>query len=187
MQRPSSLQANSLVSITQYSRNALGPSLAVGRLFIDAERIGSGSDTKGKAVAVLHTWKDHLWGMGSKGDPPEAIPAPVIVPTADSADWLAGESSSPPEPCPDPVHVPSGGDTPENEVVVRPTGSPTPDHAKSETLTPEGTITVASSMPLPHPISRRVVHHPNISSPSPQDFSGITPLIGLPHASFRFL
>lgn len=25
---------------------------------------------KGKAVNILHTWKDHLWEMGRKEDPP---------------------------------------------------------------------------------------------------------------------
>lgn len=32
------------------------------------------ADEKGKAVLVLHTWKDHLWEMGQKGDVPPGAP-----------------------------------------------------------------------------------------------------------------
>ena len=39
---------------------------------IDADKIDHGV-TKGKAVIVLHAWKDHLWAIGSKGEPPEAV------------------------------------------------------------------------------------------------------------------
>jgi translation initiation factor 2D len=39
---------------------------------IDADKIDHGV-TKGKAVIVFHTWKDHLWAIGSKGEPPEAV------------------------------------------------------------------------------------------------------------------
>lgn len=34
------------------------------------DRSDKGDDVKGKAVIVLHTWKDHLWDMGKKGDLP---------------------------------------------------------------------------------------------------------------------
>jgi translation initiation factor 2D len=44
----------------------------VGRMAVDADKIDHGV-TKGKAVIVLHTWKDHLWAIGSKGEPPEAV------------------------------------------------------------------------------------------------------------------
>ncbi|KAI0298457.1 hypothetical protein B0F90DRAFT_1952301 [Multifurca ochricompacta] len=50
-----------------------GPPLAVGRMAVDPNSIDHGV-TKGKAVLVLHTWKDHLWALGSKKDPPEAVP-----------------------------------------------------------------------------------------------------------------
>lgn len=39
---------------------------------VDADKIDHGV-TKGKAVIVLHTWKDHLWAIGSKGEPPEDV------------------------------------------------------------------------------------------------------------------
>lgn len=64
--------AGSLVGIAQFTRDARGPPLAVGHLAVDADKINR-SATKGKAVIVLHTWKDHLWAIGSKGEPPEAV------------------------------------------------------------------------------------------------------------------
>lgn len=40
-------------------------------------------DAKGKAVYVLHTWKDHLWEMGvnKKLEVPE--PRPIVIPQSD--------------------------------------------------------------------------------------------------------
>ena len=51
----------------------------------DTLRSAEEKDTKGKAVYVLHTWKDALWEMGpSKGTDP---PAPrVVSSTADDSD-----------------------------------------------------------------------------------------------------
>ena len=64
--------SGTLVGIAQFVRDARGPPLAVGRMAVDADKIDHGV-TKGKAVIVLHTWKDHLWAIGSKGEPPEAV------------------------------------------------------------------------------------------------------------------
>ena len=64
--------SGTLVGVAQFVRDAWGPPLAVGRMAIDADKIDHGV-TKGKAVIVLHTWKDHLWAIGSKGEPPEAV------------------------------------------------------------------------------------------------------------------
>ncbi|KAI0052419.1 hypothetical protein FA95DRAFT_1601793 [Auriscalpium vulgare] len=72
VQRPTSLHADALVSVTQYIPGGRGPPLAVGRLAVDL-RVEEDDGRKGKAVTVLHTWKDHLWGMGAKGEPPEAL------------------------------------------------------------------------------------------------------------------
>jgi translation initiation factor 2D len=44
---------------------------------IDSDKVHQ-SVTKGKAVIVLHTWKDHLWSIGSKGEPPEAVSASAV-------------------------------------------------------------------------------------------------------------
>ncbi|GJE88956.1 eukaryotic translation initiation factor SUI1 family protein [Phanerochaete sordida] len=76
------LAIDQLVSVTQYHRERLGPPLAVGRMAVtsDTLRQADEQDTKGKAVYVLHTWKDCLWDMGvsSKMDVPEPreIPKP---------------------------------------------------------------------------------------------------------------
>ncbi|KAF8556748.1 hypothetical protein OG21DRAFT_1408399 [Imleria badia] len=60
-----------LVSIVQHtdgSTSTCGPPLAVGRLAVDSNTLKTGA--KGKAVHVLQTWKDHLFDMGNKVDPP---------------------------------------------------------------------------------------------------------------------
>ncbi|KAG6884615.1 hypothetical protein C0993_009527 [Termitomyces sp. T159_Od127] len=68
-----------LVSILQYSNIRGAPTLsaplAVGRMALPGDQLGQGTQEKGKAVFVLHTWKDHLWDLGSRGDAPEAIPS----------------------------------------------------------------------------------------------------------------
>jgi translation initiation factor 2D len=46
-------------------------------LAVDADKINRGV-TKGKAVILLHTWKDHLWAIGSKGEPPEAVSSSAV-------------------------------------------------------------------------------------------------------------
>lgn len=73
MQAPVDTSAGTLVGVAEVARDARGPPLAVGRMAIDADKIDNGV-TEGKAVIVLHTWKDHLWAIGSKGDPPQAVP-----------------------------------------------------------------------------------------------------------------
>jgi len=51
---------------------------------VDAGKIDHGV-TKGKAVIVLHTWKDHLWAIGSKGEPPAAVSVSVSAPDDEEA------------------------------------------------------------------------------------------------------
>lgn len=41
---------------------------------------------KGKAVNIVHTWKDHLWEMGGKDDPP----APRVVELTQKTDSETG-------------------------------------------------------------------------------------------------
>ncbi|KII84045.1 hypothetical protein PLICRDRAFT_57876 [Plicaturopsis crispa FD-325 SS-3] len=75
------LSPGRLVSITQYAGpGKRGPPLAVGRMVVSSgELIGDegggieGEGRKGKAVRVLHTWKDHLWEVGKGGDVPEVV------------------------------------------------------------------------------------------------------------------
>lgn len=78
--------AGALVGVAQIARDAWrGPPLAVGRMAIDADKIDNGV-TKGKAVVVLHTWKDHLWALGSKSEPPDAVPVPAAAAAAATGD-----------------------------------------------------------------------------------------------------
>jgi translation initiation factor 2D len=72
VQHSSSLQAHQLVSITEYVRDPkrIGPPLAVGRMAVDSDVL-SQDGARGKAVFVLHAWKDHLFDMGHKGNPPD--------------------------------------------------------------------------------------------------------------------
>lgn len=72
MQAPADAPSGTLVGIARFVRDARGPPLAVGHMALDADKIDHGV-TKGKAVIVLHTWKDHLWAIGSKGEPPEDV------------------------------------------------------------------------------------------------------------------
>ncbi|KAI8318861.1 hypothetical protein GQ54DRAFT_293732 [Martensiomyces pterosporus] len=46
---------------------------AVGVLAIDTKDIRSVAGAKGKAVLIMHTYKDHLWEAGSKSAPPETL------------------------------------------------------------------------------------------------------------------
>ena len=72
MQVPPDAPVGSLVGVAQFARGARGPPLAVGRMATDSDKVNQ-SVTKGKAVIILHTWKDHLWSIGSKGGPPGAV------------------------------------------------------------------------------------------------------------------
>ena len=49
----------------------LSPPVAVGRMALSSNQILKAEDGRGKAVYISHTWKDHLWDMGSKKDIPE--------------------------------------------------------------------------------------------------------------------
>ena len=43
----------------------------------DSDKVDQ-SVTKGEAVIVLLAWMAHLWSIGSKGDPPEAVSASAV-------------------------------------------------------------------------------------------------------------
>ncbi|KAI6001735.1 hypothetical protein EDC04DRAFT_2583890, partial [Pisolithus marmoratus] len=61
-----------LVAIAQYvtdSPTMRGPPLAVGRLEADLDKLKARG--KGKAIHLLHSWKDYLFAVGSKADPPQ--------------------------------------------------------------------------------------------------------------------
>jgi len=77
VQVPLDAPAGSLVGVAQFARDARGPPLAVGRMATDSDKVNQ-SVTKGKAVIILHTWKDHLWSAGSKGEPPGAVSVSAV-------------------------------------------------------------------------------------------------------------
>ncbi|KAJ7088555.1 eukaryotic translation initiation factor SUI1 family protein [Mycena crocata] len=71
-----SLKEGQLVTVSQYTHGGnptLSAPLAVGRMALSSDQIQDGRQEKGKAVYILHTWKDHLWDMGSKPDMPESV------------------------------------------------------------------------------------------------------------------
>lgn len=84
-----SLTAGSAVAIAS-TKSPTVP-LAVGRLLLDAKDIKE--DDKGKAVRVLHTWKDTLWLSGSKVDPPSDL-----KPLQKALEEQAEKTSDAPEP-----------------------------------------------------------------------------------------
>jgi len=45
----------------------------MGCMAIDSDKVNQ-SITKGNVAIVLHAWKDHLWSIGSKGEPPRPCP-----------------------------------------------------------------------------------------------------------------
>jgi translation initiation factor 2D len=85
VQHSPGLEPQRLVSVTQYRAGALGPPLAVGRTALAGDALGA-ENVKGKAVHVLHTWKDKLWelGKGREADVPEPEPMTASQPDAQS-------------------------------------------------------------------------------------------------------
>jgi translation initiation factor 2D len=76
------LHLNQLVSITQHhTSQTRGPPLAVGRMMVSEDKMADAG--KGKAVKVLHTWKDALWQLGGGGDLPEVVELDVRDAVAD--------------------------------------------------------------------------------------------------------
>jgi len=73
-QPSASLPVGQLVCITQEYEPTkggtarVGPALAVGRMVISSDLVEGGK--KGKALTLLHAWKDQLWEMGGGEKPP---------------------------------------------------------------------------------------------------------------------
>ncbi|EEB96835.1 hypothetical protein MPER_03958, partial [Moniliophthora perniciosa FA553] len=89
-----SLKEVQLVSVCKYESHngtpTLSPPLAVGRMAVSSDQLADGGREKGKAVIVLHTWKDHLWEMGNKSEPPEDVPIQRNGADAEKADGENG-------------------------------------------------------------------------------------------------
>jgi translation initiation factor 2D len=140
VQAPTGASVGSLVGIAQVMRDAQGPPLAVGRMAVCSDKIDNGV-TKGKAVNVLHTWKDYLWAMGCKVDPPEAVP--LVAAGVDAAvdgnqekdggaDGSSQSTDAPP---------PSGTvQQPVERLPVEAQGEPVEGPVAEEKLTPEGNV-----------------------------------------------
>uniref|UniRef100_D8QDE9 SUI1 domain-containing protein n=1 Tax=Schizophyllum commune (strain H4-8 / FGSC 9210) TaxID=578458 RepID=D8QDE9_SCHCM len=101
------LQKGQLVAVRRLIGGAspkVSPPLAVGHMALSSDELKE--DHKGKAVLITHTWKDHLWEMGPKTEPPEDTP--LTAPTADVGD--ANGSSKEPDATPTlkgPVYTPA--------------------------------------------------------------------------------
>ena len=63
---PSDLRVDQLVSV----RTRAGAPLAIGRMAVDSSAL-TVPGAHGKAALILHVYKDKLWEMGSRSDPPE--------------------------------------------------------------------------------------------------------------------
>ncbi|KJA22113.1 hypothetical protein HYPSUDRAFT_55031 [Hypholoma sublateritium FD-334 SS-4] len=116
---PAELREQQLVVVRQYERRdnqpELSPPVAIGRMALPGDQLHSSTTEKGKAVHVLHTWKDYLWDMGSKKDIPEstaviAASAPVIDDEDGSETEEANANADdatppPPSPPPEPLDI----------------------------------------------------------------------------------
>ena len=101
---PPSLGEHQLVAIRRYSKksegSALSSPLAVGRMALPSNQLKPGK--KGKAVLVIHTWKDHLWEMGSKWEMPEdtILDTAVVEEEAEEEDQPLTKEEDTPTPAP---------------------------------------------------------------------------------------
>ncbi|PIA12675.1 hypothetical protein COEREDRAFT_78698 [Coemansia reversa NRRL 1564] len=67
---------------------------AIGTLAVDTKDIHRDSGAKGKAVLIAHTYRDHLWGSGSKAELPEIGSSRSTLPASNTASMGEGSSSS---------------------------------------------------------------------------------------------
>ena len=127
VQHTPSLPADRLVSITQYhpdSGDKIGPPLAVGRMALPSNEIRE-DGKKGKAVYVLHTWKDCLWELGSGGD----VPEPREVVEVHQKDKNDGEEVG---------HEADGASPEEEPKITAPAMDKAPPETSGLTLSPQG-------------------------------------------------
>ncbi|KAF5391975.1 hypothetical protein D9757_003244 [Collybiopsis confluens] len=83
-----------LVAIRKYEHDPpmMSPPLAVGRMAISSDRMKE--STHGKAVLVLHMWKDYLWELGPSGiEVPPSIP--LVITKAPNDGQEAQEQQEP--------------------------------------------------------------------------------------------
>jgi translation initiation factor 2D len=75
VQHSPQLSKDQLIGITQYTPAGLGPPLAVGIMAMSGDELAK-EDVSGKAVLLIHAWKDHLWTMGKNRGAPPPDPSP---------------------------------------------------------------------------------------------------------------
>lgn len=94
VQHSPSLSVGQLVCVTQYYPPVngvpqIGPALAVGYMTLSGDQVGGTG--KGKAVNIVHIWKDNLWEKGGKGDPPAQRVVELNQPDIDGESPASGE------------------------------------------------------------------------------------------------
>jgi len=82
---------------------------------------------KGKAVFVLHTWKDCLWELGTGGDVPEAIEIPAV-----------GEKEGEDSEDRDSQEVDNAGPSNAPETITASAGETPPETSNRSALSPQG-------------------------------------------------
>lgn len=171
VQHAPSLKKDELVSIVQYDHvSEMGTPIAVGRMALNMDGSVDGDRSKGKAVHVLHTWKDYLWDLGTKGD------LPVMTKKMTEGEEDANINTKVDEAAVD-VNItqpePEKAVLPDPESTYTPQGIHKPHHRLLLSLTV---------------VSRRgFVVTPNIPPPSHPHESVQTPRIILPYISYQLL
>ena len=129
-----------LVAITQHtntSPTARGPPLAVGRLAVDLNVMRAGG--KGKAVYVLHTWKDHMFDLGRKGDPPGIVEMEVVGEAIEGGDLKTAADPAGVEDSPD-AHAGEGDDKNADRSDLQPNVGSPPSAAPKTRVQPEAQL-----------------------------------------------
>ena len=146
--------------MTKDGKSAVSPPLVVGRMALPSVEIRS-AGKKGKAVLVIHTWKDHLWDMGSKQDVPEDT-----ILTTSNGEMNEQNPKSP---------LPSAGDTvdgsaaplaPEPTSESSSVSGPESEPSRSITYTPQE-VTELLQMALLQAISENLSSLPSSAFPMP--------------------
>ena len=188
MQAPTHAPAGTLIGIAQFTRDARGPPLAVGHMAIDVNKINNGV-TKGKAVVVLHTWKDNLWALGSKGEPPDALPLADET-TGGAEDEKCGDGGVDGNVGNADAPQPSASQEPAAENAPAATQDGTGETEEIEELTPEGAVLILTVLVVPHDVLRllRSIYAAARGAPaSSADEPGCTPKFCVPNADDHYI
>lgn len=188
------LRAGQLVGVAQYASGKRGPPLAVGYMAVAAEGIRRGA--KGKAVLVEHTYKDKLWEMGRRAEPPEALDLVVDVEGKSGGDDVdrgldgsgddsgeEGERATPPPGS----EVGAEGEI-DSETETEQKDDSKEAEQKVHELSPQGMslILIHAQASLKRK-SRRLFNPPHLLNPSPAHLPPQYSLLCLPHHRLNIL